>query len=325
VRVPRWPLHPRPITGEVLSSWLGRIAASYEWPVEDLLVHYLGRTALPDAELDLAPPDALLTLLSVRTGVAIERIRLMTVKGWQHALIGRGKPGATLFSRYVKHYSVLLSPNRRDGRTLDDWCPWITMQRFVTPVGCPGCLASDAIPYRRIHWCLALTASCPAHGIFLEPVLPPAAWRIPQVLWERESAPQRLRALDEITLQALASRHATLPHSSLRTSLWLRLLRTILDELNTTAATAGAEHRVLKAVWRAVDLPVRVSARVAQPFEEMNFTRQAHFLRAAAEAIELVRTHRLETMGRDVSLLGESPPRAGRPTKRSGSNPSSAA
>jgi hypothetical protein len=32
---------------------------------------------------------------------------------------------------------------------------------------------------------------------------------------------------------------------------------------------------------------------------------QAQFLHAAAEAIALVRTHKLETKGRDVSLLGE--------------------
>jgi hypothetical protein len=317
VRVTRWPLHPRPIAGEVLSSWLGRIAAAYQSPVEDLLVHDLGLSALSDAELDWEPPDTLPALLSARTGVAVERVRSMSAKAWTHALIGRGKPGGPLFYRYVKRYSVLLSPNRRDRRTLDDWRPWITIQRFVTPIGCPGCLASDAIPYRRLYWCLALAACCPAHGIFLEPVLPPAAWRIPQILWERESAPQKLRALDEITLQALSYGHATLPHTTLPTSLWLRLLRTALDELNTTAATAGAERHVLKTVWRAVGLPARVTARVEQAFEDMNFRRQAHFLHAAAEAIELVRTHRLETMGRDVSFLVEPPPRRDRATKRS--------
>jgi len=325
VRVTRWPLHPRPIAGEVLSSWLTRIAAAYELPLEDLLVHDLGHPALTGAELDVAPPETLLTMLCERTGVSIPRIRSMTVKGWSHALIGRGKPGATFFSRYVKRYSILLSPDRREGRTLDGWRPWVMMRRLATTIGCPGCLSTDEIPYRRLHWCLALTASCPTHGIYLEPVLPPPAWRIPQVLWMRETVPERLRALDKITLQALACGHATLPHTSIPTGLWLRLLRTILDELNTTAATAGAEHRVLKAVWRAVDLPTRVTARVEQPFEDMDLTRQAQFLHAAAEAIALVRTHKLETKGRDVSLLGEPPPRRGRPTKRSQSAASSTA
>ena len=42
------------------------------------------------------------------------------------------------------------------------------------------------------------------------------------------------------------------------------------------------------------------------------------YLHAAAEAITLVRVHKLETKGREVSLLGEPPmQRARRPTKRS--------
>ena len=258
MRITRWPLHPRPIAGEELSSWLGRIATLYELSVQDLVGHDLGHPALSDVELDLAPPETLLTLISERTGVAIARIRSMTLKGWTRALIGRGKPGEALFSRYVKRYSVLLSPDRRDGRTLDQWRPWITVQRFATSLGCPGCLSRDEIPYQRLHWRLTLIASCPMHGILLEPVLSPRAW-IPQVLWkeERTFAPKRLCALDKITLQALTSGHATLPHVTLPTGVWLRLLRTILDELNTRAATAGVEYRVLKAVWDAVKLPVR--------------------------------------------------------------------
>jgi hypothetical protein len=78
----------------------------------------------------------------------------------------------------------------------------------------------------------------------------------------------------------------------------LRLLRTILDELNTTAATAGDGSHVLKAVWRSVKLPVRLGARVAQPFEDMDFPRQVNFMNAAAEAIDLVSSHRLDAQGR---------------------------
>jgi len=85
VRVPRWPLHPRPIAGEELSSWLGRIATLYELSVQDLVVHNLGHPALSNVELDLAPPETLLTLISERTGVAVARIRSMTLKGWTRA------------------------------------------------------------------------------------------------------------------------------------------------------------------------------------------------------------------------------------------------
>jgi hypothetical protein len=51
---------------------------------------------------------------------------------------------------------------------------------------------------------------------------------------------------------------------------------------------------------------VRVAARVSQPFEDnMNLARQAQFLHAAAEAIALVSTQRLVTLGRNVHLLGD--------------------
>ena len=305
MRITRWPLHPRPIAGEELSSWLGRIAVLYELPVKDLLVHDLSQSALSDVELDLAPPETLLSLLSERTGVSVGRLRSMTLKGWTRAWVRRGKPGATLFSRYVNRHSVLLSPNRRDGKKLDQWRPWITVQRFDRSVGCPGCWSTDEIPYRRLHWRLALIASCPAHGNLLEPVMFLHAWRIPQILWreERHFASERLLALDAITLQALTSGHAKLPHTALPTGLWLRLLRTILDELNTTAATAGDGSHVLKAVWRSVTLPVRLGARVAQPFEDMDFPRQVNFMNAAAEAIDLVSSHRLDAQGREAHLL----------------------
>jgi hypothetical protein len=53
--------------------------------VQDLVVHNLGHPALSNVELDLAPPETLLTLISERTGVAVARIRSMTLKGWTRA------------------------------------------------------------------------------------------------------------------------------------------------------------------------------------------------------------------------------------------------
>ena len=223
--VTRWPLHPHPLAGEALSSWLRRIAAAYEFHVDDLLVHDLGFRSLSDHELDLEPPDSLLALLSGKTGVDVARIRLMTIKGLLPEAISRGMRGTAYFARYVKRYSVLLSPDRRERRQLNSWRPWITERRFASSVGCPRCLATDAIRYRRLVWRLSLTACCPKHG-------------------------------------------------------------------------------VLNKVWQAAELRMRVTAPVSQPFEELSFVRQVQFLHAAAEAIELMSSQRLETRGRDGHLLG---------------------
>jgi hypothetical protein len=309
VKVRRWPLHPRPLAGEVLSSWLTRIAAAYGLSTDDLLVHNLGYRSMSFEQLDLGPQDSLLERLSEKTGVNVERIRSMTIKGCLPPSIGGGvrNLGAESFARYVSRYSVLLSPGCRDTRQLNRWRPWITERRFASPFGCPRCLMTDTIPYRRLFWRLAFTASCPTHGILLESVVPVTNWKPEMNRCEMRKASRALCELDCITLQALDSGIAKLPHVSLPTDTWLQLLRTILDELNTTAATAQHEHRVLRAVWRAANLPVRVTASVSQPFEGLSFVRQAQFLHAAGEAIALLSTQRLTTLGRDAQLIAGVP------------------
>lgn len=77
---PRWPLHPAPREGEALSSWLNRVAACYQMDMLDLLEHDLGHGQADD--LDTAPPLALLTMLSQRSGIELDRLRGMSVAGW---------------------------------------------------------------------------------------------------------------------------------------------------------------------------------------------------------------------------------------------------
>ena len=281
-----------------------RIASAYELCVDDLLVHDLGSSSMTDEQLDLDPPDELLALLSAHTGVAVERIRSMSIMGWMPKLIDSVRPPSQLFTTYVKQFSVLLSPDRRDDKLLKDWRPWIAEPRFASPMGCPHCLVLDDAPFLRLHWRLPITASCPEHGIFLEPISRIGMWKPTLDAFELRSAPNTLRELDAITLHALTSGSATLPTVCMPAGTWLRLLRTILDELNTIAATARNEHRVLKAVWQATGLPMRVSASVSRPFEAMTCTQQVRFLQAAATSVSLVSNQDLAAFGPDVSLLG---------------------
>ncbi|MBP2233295.1 hypothetical protein J2847_006632 [Azospirillum agricola] len=83
----RWPVHPVPLPGEALSSWLDRLALSYGYQAKDILRFDLGVTAVADDELDLDPPAAVLVRLSERTGVSVDRIRAMTIQGWSPLLI----------------------------------------------------------------------------------------------------------------------------------------------------------------------------------------------------------------------------------------------
>ncbi|MDQ5863065.1 MAG: TniQ family protein [Actinomycetota bacterium] len=77
----RWPLHPRPINGEALSSWLGRIAACYSMNAGDLRASMAGGNGTR-RDLDLNPVPELLTELSLRTGALPETLSRMNMAGW---------------------------------------------------------------------------------------------------------------------------------------------------------------------------------------------------------------------------------------------------
>lgn len=76
----RWPLHPAPVEGEALSSWLHRIAGCYRMEVRDLLEHDLGHDQAVD--LDEAPPLSLLRAISQRSGIGLDRLRSMSFASW---------------------------------------------------------------------------------------------------------------------------------------------------------------------------------------------------------------------------------------------------
>jgi len=78
----RWPLHPAPLDGEALSSWLRRIAATYQMTVGELVEHGLGQDPKAEGDLDLDPSPALLDVLAERTGVGRARVRQMCMAGW---------------------------------------------------------------------------------------------------------------------------------------------------------------------------------------------------------------------------------------------------
>ncbi|WP_130508020.1 TniQ family protein [Krasilnikovia cinnamomea] len=121
---PRWPLHPAPVPGEALSSWLHRLARTYDMPVDELLRHNLG-TLSADAGrdvvgLDLDPPGWLLTALAERTGVPIHQIARMAVSGWTPWLLDSLDHDPDAYTTYVRQDSVLLplgeAPQLRPGR-----------------------------------------------------------------------------------------------------------------------------------------------------------------------------------------------------------------
>lgn len=103
--------------------------------------------------LDNNPENGLVDRLSERTGVPIERVRAMTLSGYGSMLMGGP---AEQFTEYVCQFASLApaAPRRESpvaGLT-PDWRPWVCHDLLDDyPRSCRQCLATDQIPYTRIH------------------------------------------------------------------------------------------------------------------------------------------------------------------------------
>jgi len=101
----RWPLHPAPIDGESLSSWLRRLGGSYQMTIGQLIEHGLGHDAKTEESLDLDPPTGLLATLTRRTGITKDRVREMCLAGWTPWLLDSLEPHPSAFQTYVRQFS----------------------------------------------------------------------------------------------------------------------------------------------------------------------------------------------------------------------------
>lgn len=125
-----WPIHPKPLTDELLTSWMVRIARAYGvradwfwdfvWPHPELQVW---------AYLDRRAPKNLLTLLALRTATLDARVQQTTLTAFEciHAV-----------------------------------------PRFTTTLNfCRECLREDAEPYFRRCWQLPSFSFCTHHRALL--------------------------------------------------------------------------------------------------------------------------------------------------------------
>jgi hypothetical protein len=143
VRNHPWPIRTPPIEGEILSSWMTRIATAHgvslqclcweTWPSSDVLMH----------DIDRRPPPGLIEKLARRTELPITRIQQMVLP----SLVGR----------------LLENLPSSSG-----WVQWVLPILLRTRVShgiqyCPDCLAEEAEPHWRIDWRLAFVTTCPRH------------------------------------------------------------------------------------------------------------------------------------------------------------------
>lgn len=135
----RWPVSIMPAPGELLSSWLHRLAYANGIPP-----HYFGTLlGAPgenwSARLDRALPDRILQFLREHTGIPVEDIAALTIAP---------DPLARLRLPLRASPQQSCAPRRQ-----------VTWLQF-----CPACLTEDETPYFRRGWSLATRVSCFHHG-----------------------------------------------------------------------------------------------------------------------------------------------------------------
>ncbi len=302
----RWPLHPAPLEGEALSSWLRRIAASYDMSVASLLEHGLGDTHTTEQDLDLDPAQQLLVALAERTGIDPTRTRGMSLAGWTPWLVDSIEATPTAFDTYVHQFSVLLKPGKKSKHHVGPWRAWIADQPVQR--ACPVCLADPDRQGMLLMWRLPLLRSCPEHGCLLEPCLGlPGTLIWPGDNQRPRDATATVQAMDHRTHQGMTTGRVQLPRRPVHAAVWFRLLRTLLDELSTPATYWGSHTDDLHLAWASSGHPVRAGQATWRPFEAFAWPVQAQLLDAAAAALDLLPSDNLTCRGEQASLFTPAP------------------
>lgn len=151
------PIHPQPLPGEILSSWMVRLAFSNGFPLHTFYSHLLEfREALWNRDIDRHPSEQLLKLLGLHTQQPLSTLREMTLCGYE----------GVLFTELSMHGDV-------------KWLlPLGLFHRNRTRAGmqyCPLCMRADPTPYYRLSWRTALTVLCPIHNCVMGDVCPKCA------------------------------------------------------------------------------------------------------------------------------------------------------
>jgi hypothetical protein len=135
-----WPLRPKPLPGELFSSWLVRVARCYEMTVQAFCREAWPRQEVWRGDIDRHIDDEALHFLSCKTGVPYPELFLMTLRA--HEQYARASPADDSARDLYFHLGATDNAIRF----------------------CPGCLA-ERQPYYRLEWRLAFVTVCPRHRL----------------------------------------------------------------------------------------------------------------------------------------------------------------
>lgn len=304
--VPRWPLHPAPREGEALSSWLHRVASCYEMDLRELLEHDLGHSQVDD--LDTAPPISLLTLLTQRSGIELDQLRCMSLAGlvpWLLDSVDNRIPDA--LETYALQCSILLPKRSRKAKSITRWRAWIPSRPIYR--ACPLCLNDPRNQAVLLAWKLPLMLSCPQHGCWLESYSgePGRSLGGDNTEDSPRTASEAVAEMDRRTWLALTIGYVELPRRRIHAGLWFRLLRALLDELNTPLSQCGRYAGYIRHVWEYTGHPLRAGQGLWRPYEVLDIAVQLHMLEATATAINMIELRTISPPGEFATLFRQEP------------------
>lgn len=300
----RWPLHPVSHQGEALSSWLFRVAHCYHMDLSDLLTYDLDHHQLLD--LDINPPVDLLDKITSRSGINLNQLRGMSFAGWTPWLFDNFDPDSSAFDSYLQQISILLPIRKRlklQNHNVHVWHAWLPQQKIYR--ACPEYLAENEERVLLLMWQLPLLLSCPLHDCWLESYLgSPGRF----IKWEIEEPVSRLASkpitlMDHRTWQALTIGQVELPRRPIHAGIWFRLLRTLIEELNTPISYYPSQTRDIRRIWETCNHPFRAGKRIWRTYESFDLQTQLQMLEAAATAMHLIETKALTAHGAQAELF----------------------
>jgi len=239
--------------------------------------------------LDFDPPEHVLLSLAEGTGQPVDAVRRLTARGYVPSLLDTLEVTQHGVAQYTHALALLLPLDCRWDRH-PYVLPWYSLRRFRQTHGCRDCLAEGAEFYLRLHWRFAWMVTCPMHQRMLQPfVIYRHAKRAAQVAWGYKETHMpvplsHLSMLDTITLQAITHGSCDLPFGTISATLWIRLLRTVLDELGVGLGNAGACRGKLEELWKSVGRAYGYYLQEWRPYERLYPKYQQMFMAMAAKA-----------------------------------------
>eukprot|EP01012_Entosiphon_sulcatum_P017285 TRINITY_DN22078_c0_g1_i1.p1 TRINITY_DN22078_c0_g1~~TRINITY_DN22078_c0_g1_i1.p1 ORF type:complete len:372 (+),score=27.12 TRINITY_DN22078_c0_g1_i1:444-1559(+) len=274
--------------------------------MSELLKHDLGHDQADD--LDTAPPLALLMRLRHRSGIDLDQLRCMSFAGWVPWLLDSLDEQLTEALRtYALQFSVLLPRNDQRPRLIKYWRAWLP----IWPIhrACPLCLDDSADQALLLMWKLPLMLSCPLHGCWLENYRGApgqfSSWE--DVDCAPREASDAIMEMDRRTWQALTAGYVDMPRRRIHAGVWFRLLRTIIEELNTPLSQCDGYAENIRNVWADIGQPLRAGQRIWRRFEHLGVNIQLRMLEAAAAAIQMLGDQMLATCGEEAKLFWPEP------------------